>query len=162
MPYKHLNPTERRIFNIYYGMVSRCEYVKNVAYARYGGRGIKICSEWRKGWKVFYKWALANGYKEGLTLDRIDYNKNYEPNNCRWATRKEQANNMSSNVLIPYNGQIKNLSEWCEELNLSRSRINYRLSQGMSFEEAVKTPSLRGKHKKIKEVNKHGMDKTRR
>ena len=149
MPYKNLTFSERRIKQIYEGMRQRCGYSKAVCYDRYGGRGIDVCDEWKTGWRTFYKWAIKNGYSDELTLDRIDVNKNYSPDNCRWATKKEQANNTSRNVKITYRGKTQNLGQWCEELGLSRSRVNYRLNCGMSVEEAFNSPSLRGKHKKI-------------
>lgn len=92
------NLTESRLFRIWNGMKQRCRDVNAINYKHYGGKGIRVCDEWRENFQTFYDWAMANGYRDDLTIDRIDPKKNYEPSNCRWATMKEQQNNRSNNV----------------------------------------------------------------
>ena len=140
----HLSHT--RLGGIYYGMKRRCTDPKDTAYNRYGGRGITVCNEWLIS-DNFFNWALENGYKDGLTIDRIDNNKGYSPENCRWVTPKEQANNRRSCVLITYNGKTQNLMQWCKELDLDYKLIHNRLYKlKWSFEKAVSEPVDEGKH----------------
>lgn len=106
--------TNTRLHRIWAAIISRCENPKNNRYYTYGERGVIICDEWRNDFTNFYNWAMANGYRDDLTIDRIDVNGNYGPSNCRWATRKEQANNKRSNRNVFYNGMTKNLKQWSE------------------------------------------------
>ena len=89
-PLKHEHP---RLYRIWQAMKSRCYYKKNKCYRSYGGRGVSICQEWIDSFNTFAVWALSNGYKDNLSIDRIDVNGNYEPDNCRWATNEEQQKN---------------------------------------------------------------------
>lgn len=119
-----------RLYRIWNNMKNRC-YNKNVkAYKNYGDRGIKVCDEWldkKNGFKNFYLWAMNNGYKENLTIDRINNNGNYEPDNSRWATRSEQNHNRKNSIMLTYNGQTKHITEWAKEYNLSRDCLWERL-----------------------------------
>lgn len=109
-------------------MKERCNNPNNPAYKNYGGRGIRICDEWLKDYKVFKKWAIENGYTDDLTIDRIDNNGNYEPNNCRWVSNKVQANNRRSNVLITYKGKTQNIKQWALELGINYKTLHRRLT----------------------------------
>jgi hypothetical protein len=87
-----------RLYNIWRSMVQRCEYPRSISFPRYGGKGIRVCAEWRGDFAVFAEWAKAAGYSDDLSIDRINNARGYEPANCRWATAKQQANNRSKPV----------------------------------------------------------------
>lgn len=122
-----------RIYDIWQGMKSRCYRKNDARYDRYGGRGIKICDEWLKSFKNFYDWSTANGYSEKLTIDRIDNNGDYEPQNCRWVSNKEQSNNRSSNINITIGNTTKNLMQWCEIFNVDYKKV-YRRYERNGYE----------------------------
>lgn len=122
------NESKTRLYRIWKLMHARCKD-KSVKY--YGAKGIEVCPEW-SDYTVFKKWAIENGYKENLTIDRIDYNGNYEPNNCRWATYKEQAQNTSRNHFITHNSEAKCIAEWCRELNIKVSTFCQRMRKGLN------------------------------
>lgn len=100
------DPLDKRIYEIWRKMHYRCESEKHQSYHRYGGRGIKVCKEW-DSLIIFGKWAIESGYAEGLTLDRIDNDKDYSPDNCRWATHREQANNRGVGIAVEVATQVK-------------------------------------------------------
>ena len=115
---------------------TRCYNKKIPCYKNYGGRGIKICDDWLKFWN-FREWAYKNGYSDGLTLERIDVNGNYEPDNCKWISMAEQQSNKRTSVFITYNGVKKTLSQWSKELGLSKEAIRYRYNVGWTPEECL-------------------------
>jgi hypothetical protein len=132
---------KKRLYNIWLGMRERCNNKGRVAFARYGGRGISVCDEWND-YENFKAWALSSGYAENLTLERNDNNGNYSPDNCRWATSKEQANNRCSNRILEINGITHNIQKWCEITGLPRGVADGRLSRGWSAEKTFTTPLL--------------------
>jgi hypothetical protein len=141
-----------RLYNAWHSMKARCNNPDNHNYKLYGGRGISICEDWLESFESFMNWAVSSGYKEGLSLDRIDNNGNYCPENCRWVTVREQNNNRGVSINISYNGKTQNLSEWCKELGLPYMRIWQRITKyGYSFEEAIKEPSHNRSGKRKKE-----------
>lgn len=133
----------KRLFNIWCHMRTRCNNPHRKSYARYGGRGIKVCEEWDNSFESFYYWAIHNGYKDNLTLDRIDNNGNYEPSNCRWVDYFVQANNRSNNHIITYKGKTQTLQQWANELGMNDRIIRDRIMKlGWCIEEAFETPYL--------------------
>lgn len=129
--------THTRLYVKWRGMIDRCYNKRTNGYENYGGRGIKVCNEWRNDFKKFYEWANKTGYKNGLTIDRIDVNKDYCPNNCRWATIKEQANNKRNNCYLTYNGKKRTLKQWSEKLNVKYATLKCRKDKGWKNEEIL-------------------------
>lgn len=126
-----------RQYKIWIGMKDRCYNSNNRRYRHYGGKGITVCDEWRNNFKAFYDWAMANGYRDDLSIDRIDVNGNYEPSNCRWATIKEQANNTSRSRKITAFGQTKTMKEWAILTGANYSMLQGRINKGYSLEDAL-------------------------
>ena len=111
-------------------MRARCLNPKSPSYKRYGARGITICNDWLEDFVKFKDWALNSGYKENLTIDRIDNNGNYCPENCRWATPKEQAQNRSSNTYVYFKGKKMCITELSRILNIPLTTLNRKMSGG--------------------------------
>lgn len=131
------------LYIIWLDIKRRCLNKNDNAYMYYGGRNITICNEWIDNFDNFYNWSIENGYKKGLSIDRIDTNGNYEPSNCRWTNAKTQARNRRNNFNITYNGQTKCLSEWSEILCINRGTLKSRILRSKwSIEKAFNTPVL--------------------
>ena len=156
------------LYTIWNGMKARCNYEKSNRYYRYGARGIKICDEWidpENGFINFYNWAIANGYEEGLTIDRIDVNGNYEPLNCKWATEEEQAWNKSNNVYITYEQRFDDIGKppirytypltvWSRITGIPRCTLHLRLfknRENWSVNDALTTPASRSNRNNYRE-----------
>lgn len=134
---------KERLYAIWSSMKKRCYNSNSQYFHDYGGRGITICVEWldkENGSKNFIEWAKSNGYKENLEIDRIDNDKGYSPDNCRWATEKEQANNKRNNHYITYNGERHTKKEWAEIKGLTYSALTHRIDRGWDIEKALNTP----------------------
>jgi hypothetical protein len=130
---------DHKLYSVWQSMRDRCYNSNNHAYKDYGERGVRICDKWlgENGFINFYDWSLENGYKEKLTIDRIEVNGNYEPDNCRWATMKEQGNNRRNNTSITIKGETKNLGEWCSIFNINRKTVSTRIHRGETPLEAI-------------------------
>lgn len=126
-----------RIYRIYHHMIERCYKPSCKEYKNYGERGVKVCDEWRESFLAFNKWAIENGYKDNLTIDRIDVNGNYEPSNCRWTTQKIQQNNRRNNHIITIDGVSHTISEWGEITGVGCDNIYARLKLGWDEKRAV-------------------------
>ena len=137
------------IYHIWQGMRDRCSRKKNKSYSYYGGRGIKVCEEWQNSFLSFMNWAIANGYKKNLTIERIDNNGNYCPENCTFATMKQQSNNRRNGAYFSYNGETHTISEWSDILGVKQSLLRYRLWKGMPFQKAISKEDLRTKKWKL-------------
>lgn len=136
---RHGLANKERLYQTWKNMRQRCSNPNRHDYKRYGGKGVSICREWDE-YTSFRRWALSSGYDDTLSIDRIDVNGNYCPENCRWVDMGVQANNTSRNHIIELNGIKKTMAEWSEELGLSYSAIQHRLERGWSAEEALTTP----------------------
>ena len=135
---------DTRLHRIWTCMKTRCSNPSHEAYYRYGGRGILVCDEWSNNFMSFYDWAMANGYADDLTLDRIDNDKGYYPDNCRWATNDEQNNNRRDNHLITYKGKTQTIKKWADELGINRVTLQARITRfHWDIERAMTTKDAR-------------------
>lgn len=139
MKYKH-GMTKSKLYRVWRGIKTRCFNQNRLDFKYYGGRGIKVCDEWKDNFQAFYDWAMANGYSDKLTLDRIDVNENYEPSNCRWISQKMQCENRNSNRLISAFGKTHTISQWAEITGIKFTTIKGRIDRmGWSNEKALST-----------------------
>lgn len=135
------NLRTHRLYNTWEHMKQRCYNKNNKDYKNYGARGIIVCNEWLDDFMIFYSWAISNGYRDDLTLDRVNVNGNYEPNNCRWATQGEQNNNKQSHHKLTYNGETLTLAQWSERVNIPYNTLERRINKHKwSTEKTLTTP----------------------
>jgi hypothetical protein len=135
--------THKRLYKVWINMKQRCYNRKHNSYYGYGGRGITICDEWKNDFNAFEKWALENGYDENApkgqcTIDRIDNNKGYFPENCKWVTIGENLNNKSTCLMYTFGGKKQSLADWARELGIDYNALLSRLHRnGFNFEQAI-------------------------
>lgn len=130
------------LYRVWAAMKARCYNPDVSSFSHYGGRGIKVCDEWAE-FESFYRWAINNGYKRGLSIDRIDNEGDYRPSNCRWVSPRVQANNTRRNRMLTHNGKTMSIADWGRATGLNQTMIAKRLKRGWSVERALTTPSLR-------------------
>lgn len=141
-----------RLYSTWIKMRGRCNNPNDSHYYLYGGRGIDVCEEWNCSYEAFRDWAKNNGYDENLTcnecsIDRIDNNKGYYPENCRWVDRKTQANNKRNNARITFNGVEKTATEWGRELGISPKTVQLRFRRGYPTEDVLYVGNLKKRNK---------------
>lgn len=139
------NLAKTKLYFIWEGLKQRCLNPKNKAFRFYGARGITVCNEWQEDFCLFQKWALNNGYKEGLSIERINVNGNYEPENCKWIPTSEQYLNTRKIQFIEYNGEINTINYFSNKYNISHSTFRRHLKKGETPEQIIE------KHKKEKD-----------
>ena len=131
--------SRQRIYHLFQNMKYRCTSPKSPQYKQYGGRGIKVCDEWLSpdGFERFYQWSLENGYDDSLSIDRIDVNGDYTPENCRWTDWETQYNNTTKTVRLTYNGKTQSAAQWAREIGVDRHTIYDRIRKGLPIEEVL-------------------------
>lgn len=140
-----------RLYRIWNLMKARCLNPSSQYYYLYGGKGIKVCDEWKNNFENFYKWSILNGYDDTLTIDRINSNKDYCPENCRWTTFEVQANNTSRNHIIEYNGEKYTMAEFSKIFDFPYSTLKARIKLGMSIEDILSKPIRRAEYEGCEE-----------
>lgn len=140
---KYKGASKDDLYKIWASMIKRCYNPKATNYPYYGGRGIRVCDDWidkKNGYFLFKGWALTHGYEEGLSIERVNYDGDYTPDNCTWIPRKEQMKNTRRTHKLTYKGRTMCLTDWAIELNMNRGTLTDRLARGMTVEEAFETP----------------------
>lgn len=126
-----------RLYKIWTGMKDRCLNVNSNNFKNYGARNINICKEWKDDYIQFHNWSISNGYKEGLTIDRIDNDGDYEPNNCRWVSAEKQSRNKRDTIKIRYNNKEYCLAELSRVVEIPESTLRYRYHKGYRGEKLI-------------------------
>lgn len=131
--------TKSKLHFIWTSMKQRCFNKNNKSYKYYGDRGIIVCDEWANDFCKFKDWSLSNGYKEGLSIERINVNGNYEPSNCKWIPLKQQFLNTRKVQIIEYKNEKNTINYFCNKFNIAHSTFRRYLKKGMNIEEIIKT-----------------------
>ena len=153
--YIHGESNKTRLYRIWCRMKQRCYNPNCNDYRYYGGKGVLICQEWINDYTAFMNWAVANGYDDSLTIDRINVDAGYCPDNCRWVSMLTQANNKSNNRVLEYNGESHTVTEWSRIVGISKKVLSNRVNRGWSTEDAL-TIKLGGQRRKITHQQKEG------
>lgn len=130
----------KRIMYIWQSIKQRCYNQKSISYKNYGAKGIKICDEWKNNPKLFYTWSIKNGYRDDLTIDRINSDKDYCPENCRWVDWKTQMRNTNRNVIITYKEETNCVKYFIDKYNLNKFAIYSRLRKKWNVKDAIEKP----------------------
>ncbi len=139
-----------KLYRVWCSMKERCNNPHNKSFQRYGGRGIKVCTEWERSFSAFASWAYSSGYADGLTIDRVDNDEGYSPANCHWCTHAEQNRNYSRNRMLTFNGETKCLTDWAADSGVNRATLLLRLRSGIPLEEALDNTDRRTKEWKTR------------
>lgn len=131
---------KKRLRAVWGTMKARCLNKNHNRFHVYGAKGVEICDEWLYDFDSFYNWSMKNGYRKGLSIDRVNVEGNYEPSNCRWVTMKAQQNNRSNNIFITYKGETKSVMEWHEVTGIGHKTLIYRYHKGLTPEEIMENP----------------------
>jgi len=141
--------SNHKLYECWRNMIGRCYDPKNINYPRYGAKGITVCEEWKNDFMSFYNWGIKTGFAKGLELDRFPNNKgNYQPNNCRLATKTENLRNRVNNMYVEYNGENILANEWSKRLGANSNVVYGRIKLGWDIESAVTTPAKSKKYSK--------------
>lgn len=139
--------TSTRLHSIWKDMKRRCYNPRRKEWADYGGRGIDVCAEWKESYMKFRDWALANGYNDNLSLDRVNNDRGYSPENCRWATNIQQAENKRNNITVEYDGREQCLGAWVREFGYSYGQCRwYVVERGWSWSDVINFMEKKGLH----------------
>lgn len=142
-----LTSKNKHLYQVWGSMVQRCGNPSNKDYPNYGGRGITMCSQWRNSYPSFQEWALAAGYRRGLTIERNNVNDGYNPENCCWTPNQRQALNTRRSVMITFDGKTQHISDWAREVGISSKTIKTRIAAlGWSIERALTEKPTKGKN----------------
>jgi hypothetical protein len=150
------NMTNTRLYYIWCDIKNRCTNQNLECYKNYGGRGIEVCNEWKNNFLNFYNWAMQNDYQKNLTIDRINNDGNYEPNNCRWVTMQKQSYNRRDSYMITINNKTKCLAEWCKIYKIPYLTVYMRITKrGMKPYDALTKPIKEKYRNKLYRGNKN-------